>query len=245
MARLRKSKKSGWRNLDLRFGGLTKMNETNFAIKLPISIFLLACLPLTAVIAQQITTQKNRADQRIFDRNQRQREVQVTDKSNVNTEPVIEPNSIRVHIRYQKEYGYLTSNKPNNQEPFSCNAFVVDGGVWTGQPGTFGGNKRGGTNDVLMTIVSPSSMRVADGYYVCDFTIEHVPLNESFNVKASLVDNPNVLTGRWRDGSQPQPPTGSERLILNGKRNVRLTNSNPGATLDFEMVYKSIPASPR
>ena len=224
------------------------MNNMNFAIKLTVSLpglFLLAYLPTTGVIAQQVTPQKNRVDQRIVDRNQRQRGVQVTDKSSVTTERPIEPNSIRVHIRYQKEYGYLTSNKPNNQEPFSCNAFVIDGGVWTGQSGTFGGYKQGGTNDVLMTIVNPSSMRVDHDYYVCDFTIEHVPLNEFINVKASLVDNPNALTGRWRNGSQSQPPAGSERLILNGKRNVRLTKSEPGATVDFEMVYKSIPASPR
>jgi hypothetical protein len=218
------------------------MNDMNFAIKLTVSLpglFLLACLPMTAFIGQQVTPQKNRIDQTIFDRNQRQREVKVTDKSRVNTEPPIEPNSIRVHIRYQKEYGYLTSNKPNNQEPFSCNAFVVDGGIWTGQPGTFGGYKRGGANDVLMTTINPSLMRVDDSYYVCDFTIEHVPLNESINIQASLIDNPSVLTGRWRDGSQPQPPTGSERLILNGKKNVRLTKNEPRATLDFEMVYRA------
>lgn len=224
------------------------MNDTNFAIKSSVSLaglFLLACLTATPVIAQQVKPQKNRVDQRIIDRNPQNPRPQVTDKSKVVTEPSVEPNSIRVRIRYQREYGYLTSSKPNNQEPFSCNAFVVDGGVWTGQPGTFGGYKRGGTGDVLMTIVDPSLMRMDGSYYICDFTITAVPLNEPIIVTASMTSNTRILTGRWRDGNQPQPPSGSERLILNGKRNVRLTKNEPTATVDFEMVYRPIPTSPR
>jgi hypothetical protein len=81
-------------------------------------------------------------------------------------------------------------------------------------------------------------MRVESSYYVCDFTITTVPLNQPIIVSGSMINNPSVLTGRWRDGSQPQPPLGSERLILNGKKNVRLTKSEPTATIDFEMVYR-------
>ena len=60
-----------------------------------------------------------------------------------------------------------------------------------------------------------------------------------------MISNSKVLTGRWRDGSQPQPPPGSERLILNGKKNVRLTKSEPSITVDLEMVYRPIQLPPR
>jgi hypothetical protein len=206
----------------------------------------IACAPPIARAQQDhVPITKKRVDATIVDRNQRQREVQVTDKSKVNTEPPVEPNSIRVRIRYQKEYGYLTSNKPGNQEPYSCNAFTVDAGVWSGEPGTFGRAKTGNELNVVMTIASPSLMRVDSSYYVCDFTITAVPLSEPITVSSSMINNSKLLTGRWRDGSQPQPPPGSERLILNGKKNVSLTKSNPSATLDFEMVYRPVQLPPR
>ena len=172
--------------------------------------------------------------------NQQKRETQVADTSRI-----IEPNSIRVRIRYQREFGYVTSSKPGNQAPYSCNAFTVDGGIWSGASETVGGYKRGGTGDLLMTIITPNSMRVAGNYFVCDFTITSVPLNEPIVVKASMVSDAKILTVRWRDGSQPQPPPGSERMILNGSSKVTLTNGNPTAILDFEMVYRPIQLRPR
>ena len=177
--------------------------------------------------------------------NQQKRETQVADTSRIINEPPIEPNSIRVRIRYQKEFGYVTSSKPGNQEPYSCNAFTVDGGIWSGASETLGGYKRGGTGDLLMTITTPNAMRVAGNYFVCDFTITSVPLNEPILVKASMVSDAKILTVRWRDGSQPQPPPGSERMILNGSSKVTLTNSNPTAILDFEMVYRPMQLRPR
>jgi hypothetical protein len=209
-------------------------------------LWIACAAPPAGAQQDNVPITKKRVNTTIVDRNQRQREVQVTDKSRVNTEPPIEPNSIRVRIRYQKEYGYLTSNKPGNQEPYSCSAFAVDASVWSGEPGTFGRPKTGNELNVLMTIIGPPElMRVDSSYYVCDFTITSVPLNEPIIVSGSMINNSRVLTGRWREGSQPQPPPGSERLILNGKKNVRLTKSEPSATVDFEMVYRPIQLPPR
>ncbi len=208
-------------------------------------LWIACAVPLANAQQGNIPITKKKVTTTIVDRNQRQREVQVTDKSKVNTEPPIEPNSIRVRIRYQKEYGYIPTKSFNNDGPYSCNAFAVDGGVWAGEPGTFGRPKTGNELDVLMTITSPISMRVDGGYYVCDFTITAVPLNEPIIVSGSMINNSKVLTGRWSNGSQPQPPPGSERLILNGKKNVRLTKSVPSATVDFEMVYRPIQLPPR
>jgi hypothetical protein len=175
---------------------------------------------------------------------QQKRETQVADTSKIINEPPIEPNSIRVRIRYQKEYGYITTKSFNDDGPYSCNAFTIDAGVWAGEAG-IGRPKTGNELDVLMTITSPVSMRVNGGYYVRDFTITSVPLNEPIIVKASMVSNPKILTTRWRAGSQPQPPPGSERMILNGSSKLRLTKSDPTASVDFEMVYRPIQLPPR
>jgi len=206
-------------------------------------LFGLLCIACAAPPAgaqqENVPITKKKVNTTIVDRNQRQREVQVTDKSKVNTEPPLDPNSIRVRIRYQKEYGFITTKWFNSDRPYSCQAFSVDGSVWTGEPGTFGRPKAGNEFDVLMTIVQPDLMREEGSYYVCDFTITSVPLNELIIVKASMVGNSKMLTSRWPAGpagSQPQPPPGSERLILNGKTNVRLTKSETSATVDFEMV---------
>ena len=209
-------------------------------------LWIACAVPPAGAQQENVPITRKRVNTTIVDRNQRQREVQVTDKGKVNTEPPIVANSIRVRIRYQKEYGYLTSNKPGNQEPYSCNAFTVDASVWSGEPGTFGRARTGNELNALMTIIGPPElMRVDSSYYVCDFTITSVPLNEPIMVRGSMINNSKVLTGRWREGSQPQPPPGSERLILNGKKNVRLTRSEPSAIVDFEMVYRPIQMPPR
>ena len=212
-------------------------------------LLLIACAALLASAQQgNVPITKKKVTTTIVDRNQRQREVQVTDKSKVNTEPPIEPNSIRVRIRYQKEYGFITAKWFNSDRPYSCQAFSVDGSVWTGEPGTFGRPKAGNEFDVLMTIVQPDLMREEGSYYVCDFTITSVPLNELIIVKASMINDSKLLTGRWPAGpagSQPQPPPGSERMILNGSNKVRLTRRDPTAIVDFEMVYRPIQLPPR
>ena len=208
-------------------------------------LWIACAAPLASAQQGNIPITKKKVTPTIVDRNQRQREVQVTDNSKVNTEPPIEPNSIRVRIRYRKEYGFITTKSFNDDRPYSCHAFSVNGDVWSGQPGTFGRPKTGNELDVLMAITSPISMRVNSGYYVCDFTITSVPLNELIIVKASMINDFKLLTGRWPAGSQPQPPPGSARMILNGSSKLRLTHSDPTAIVDFEMVYRPIQLPPR
>jgi hypothetical protein len=239
-----------------------RMNTTHSLLVCACILFLFACANVGVC---QVSPRKRPVEGRVIDQtpkpqtpnprteagartNQRQREVQVTDKSKVNTEPPIPPNSIRVRIRYRKEYGFITTKWFNSDGPYSCHAFSVDGRVWLGEPGTFGRPKTGNEFDVLMTIVQPDLMREEGSYYVCGFTIEGVPLNELIIVKASMVANSKMLTSRWPAGpagSQPQPPPGSERMILNGSSKVRLTRSDPTAILDFEMVYRPIQLPPR
>ena len=237
-----------------------RLNITNSLICASI-LFLFAC----ANVVCQVSPRKRPVEGRVVDQtpkpqtpnptteagaqtNQRQREVQVNDKSKVNTEPAIHPNEVRVRIRYRKEFGFVTTRWIDTDRPYSCHAFSVDGSVWVDEPGTFGRPKTGNEFDVLMTLEQPGLMREEGSYYVCGFTIQAVPLNELLIVKASMVGDSKMLTSRWRGGragSQPQPPPGSERMILNGSSKVRLTRSDPTAILDFEMVYGPIQLPPR
>jgi hypothetical protein len=50
---------------------------------------------------------------------QQKRETQVADTSKIINEPPIEPNSIRVRIRYQKEYGFITTKWFNSDRPYT------------------------------------------------------------------------------------------------------------------------------
>src|SRR6202011_5735432 len=114
---------------------IMRMHITNSLVCASI-LFLFAC---ANVAVCQVSPRKRPVEGRIIDQtpkpqppnprteagaqtNQRQREVQVTDKSKVNTEPAIQPNSIRVRIRYRKEYGFITTKWLNSDRPYSCQA---------------------------------------------------------------------------------------------------------------------------
>jgi hypothetical protein len=80
-------------------------------------------------------------------------------------------------------------------------------------------------------------MRLEGGYYVCDYTVTGLPLGQSIKVHAGVFGTAQFLTAPWLGGSQPQPPAGSERSVLNGMQNVTLTSGDSSAIVTFEMVY--------
>jgi hypothetical protein len=159
---------------------------------------------------------------------------------NSDTNP-IPANAIRVHVRYRKEYGYLyNSDAFGRQGPWSCDAFNVDTAVLAGAPGAFASYKSVGNS-----IITHSPMRLESGYYVCDYTVTGLPLNQAITVRGGMVGGSQILTGPWLGGSQPQPPAGSERSILNAMQSVALTPSISYGIVTFEMVYAPIAAPPR
>lgn len=143
-------------------------------------------------------------------------------------------NSIKVSIRYRKEYGYSDTASLFVKGPTSCSAFSI-----SAKP----------TSPVeleyLVGIENASRMTESNGQYVCDLYVKYLPLNREFQVRADVDNSPARLTGAWMGGSEPQPPPGYTRLIRNGIRNVTLTASAPRAVLVFEMVYSPPLIGPR
>src|SRR5258708_37841632 len=125
-------------------------SEKRFCLVLCMLLLIAGTAARAGAQQERVPVTKKKVTIIIPDRNQPQRPVQITDKSEVNREPPIEPNSIRVRIRYQKEYGYITTKSFNDDGPYSCNAFAVDGGGWAGEPGTFRRPKTGNEHGRLM-----------------------------------------------------------------------------------------------
>ena len=143
-------------------------------------------------------------------------------------------NSIRVSIRYRKEYGYKNNSGLFVKGPTSCEGFAISAKPTS--PGRL---------ESLIGIHTDSSMRESNGQYVCDFLVTDVPLNREIGVRADVSNSPAWLTDAWLGGSEPQPLPGHQRMIRNGIQNVTLTDSAPRATLVFEMVYAPPLAGPR
>lgn len=150
------------------------------------------------------------------------------------------PNSIRVEIRYSKEYGYKSDSgftlsrfprEVAGLPPQSFDAFAVFANPY--------GSRR---PERPIPITRNSKMIEAGGYYVCEYLISELPLAQAITVSVRLA-NRDSPTEMWKGGSQPQPPPGQRRIILEPTRTVTLTRSRSRATLAFEMVYAPPPAT--
>lgn len=153
-------------------------------------------------------------------------------------------------IRWKKELG-LPYDPSQGRPPYHiCNMFRL---LLTmqeqGSPGTFG---------VPRTAYYRVSSELAeDGhYYICNYQITKLngvslPHDQTMVLSAEL--DAQVLrgteNGRWTIGSDALPPPGQQRVIIivGGRTNngITLTDNQPRATVDFEMVYRPIPAPPR
>jgi len=120
-------------------------------------------------------------------------------------------NSVRVEIRQS------ASGTSAGAGPTSCEAFTVDFTMNIPPP-----------SGVLIPVVREPNMRESGGYYVCDFLIPGLPPNQEITVNAGLGE-PNSPT-----------PSGWQRQIQDGRRAVTLTESEPRASLSFEMVYVQV-----
>ena len=82
-----------------------------------------------------------------------------------------------------------------------------------------------------------------------------MPLDRTISIEAEI--NPSFLpptyngfdksvrlTAPWVGGGQPQPPPGYQRVLI-GNRQVTLTEKQPRASVDLEVVYRPIAAPPQ
>ncbi len=151
-------------------------------------------------------------------------------------------------IRWRKEYGLpSTDGGQTPNKALNCTAFRVGGTVQEGTPGTFGQTRSVGYWAVQ------SEPTEENGYYICRYSVTDsnpLPHNRAITVSAYLGPfagaelNQALITGAWFGASQPQPPPGYQRVLIGG-RGITLTDSAPRVTVDFEMVYRSVPAPPR
>jgi hypothetical protein len=161
-----------------------------------------------------------------------------------------QPQGIYGQIRWKKDLG-LPYDESVERPPYPiCNMFQLLLNMQEpGSPGTFGATRT--------AYYRATGKPTEDGrYYVCNYEITKLngvalPLQRMMVVTVEL--DPAVLRGRenrpWSVGSDASPPPGQQRaiIIIGGRTNngVTLTNNQPRATLDFEMVYRPIPAGPR
>jgi hypothetical protein len=151
-------------------------------------------------------------------------------------------------IRWKIEYGLPSTDggrTPN--KALNCTAFRVEATVQEGPSGTFGQSSSVG----YWTVQNEPTEE--NGYYVCRYSVTDrnpMPRNRPIKVSAYLGPfasaqlNQALITGSWFGAGAPQPPSGYQRVVLGG-RAVTLTDSAARVTVDFEVVYRPVPAPPR
>jgi hypothetical protein len=157
------------------------------------------------------------------------------DRSRIEIGPKIQqPNSIRVAVRYKKEYGYKSNEGLMGPGPSSYSAFKISAKLEeTDYP-----------RDPIL-ISNEGRMRDSGGFYICDYLISDVPLNETITITIGLADPRITPFETWKGGSQTQPPRGYRRVILDATQRVKLTKREPRASIVFEMVYDLPPLKSR
>jgi hypothetical protein len=149
------------------------------------------------------------------------------DKSRIEVGPKLQPsNTIRVAVRYKKEYGYKSDRGLFDPGPSSYSAFSINVNV----------DSRDRQRDPVL-ISNQGKMRDTGGFYICDYLVSDVPLSRPITITIGLADPRITPFETWKGGSQTQPPRGYRRVILDGTRNVTLTEREPSTSLVFEMVY--------
>jgi hypothetical protein len=151
-------------------------------------------------------------------------------------------------IRWRIEYGLPSTDggrTPN--KALNCTAFRVETTVQEGTPGTLGQASSVG----YWTIQNEPTEE--NGYYICRYSVTDrnpLPRNRVIKVSALLGPfasaelNQALITGAWFGAGGPQPPPGNQRVVIGG-RGITLTDSAAHVTVDFEMVYRPVPSSPR
>lgn len=161
-------------------------------------------------------------------------------------------------IRWKKEYGLpSTDDGQTPNKSVNCGAFRVEATVRDEAGGAFGQPRAVGY------YIIQNEPTEDNGYFICrySFTDQNpLPDNRVIRVSALLgsFDNEAInhalTSGGWSGPDRPRPPAGFQRVVIGG-RGVTLTPERSTATgmtlavtratVDFEMVYRPLPATPR
>jgi hypothetical protein len=179
----------------------------------------------------------------------------ISDRVRNSAGAVISSNSVRGTIRWRKEYGLVPSGPVSKTPSFwPCDPFFVAAMTNAGRGGTFGRLELVAATHGQPSHGQPNEVVGEEGnYYVCRYIITELPTNKNLVITAGLGGwlllpelDPMLIyhTAPWIGGSQPQPPQGYDRVFIGG-RSVRLTDNDSRAVVDFEVVYRPVPAPPR
>ena len=183
------------------------------------------------------------------------------------TRTPVDPNSrisklpgISVQTRWKRDYGLPYNNRSGSTAayPSPCDAvvFVYRSKIMVPDRNPNQAGRVSWRDVGAWTYTNPTINAAEDGeYYVCRYSISDLPLDRTISIEADI--NPSFLpptyngfdksvrlTAPWIGGSQPQPPPGYQRVLI-GNRQVTLTEKQPRASVDLEVVYRPIPTSPQ
>jgi hypothetical protein len=157
-------------------------------------------------------------------------------------------------IRWKIEMGLPSTDSGRTPAQINCGAIRVRATVQDpGAPGTFGQEREVGHYRIQDAPIE------SNGYYVCSYSFTdrsnpndelNLPRHRAIAVAAKFGSYTNqilndILASKpWFGPGQPQPPPGYQRVVIGG-RGITLTDSAPRVTVDFEVVYRPVPAPPR
>ena len=132
-------------------------------------------------------------------------------------------NSVLVRIRFKASYGYKSESTPGKPGLSSCDVFSV----------SLANAARPAQDGVLIPVRRPETLREQYEYYFCEFLVSGLALDQEVAIAASVDDQ-----APWLGGTQSQVPMGYKRALTDRQRTVRLTQSDPRATMNFEVIYE-------
>ena len=133
-------------------------------------------------------------------------------------------NSVLVRIRFRKEYGYKSESAQGGAGLGSCDVFSVS----LAKPA------RPAEANVLIPVRRPDKISEVHGYYFCEFLVSGLALDQEVSIGASVDDQGPWLGG----GTHSQVPANYQRVLTDRERSVRLTPSDPRATMNFEVMFE-------
>jgi len=97
------------------------------------------------------------------------------------------------------------------------------------------------------------SPKEENGYYVCSYSFtdrsnpndqfnlpreQHILVSAGFGSYADEALNETLAVQPWFGPGNPQPPSGSRRVV-DGSRQVEITDDQPRVSVEFEIVYRA------
>ena len=140
-------------------------------------------------------------------------------------------------IRWKKEFGLPpTGPATTDTSPLPCGLMLVVATRFAPKPWASSPYQTLATSFDNLKETKNLKAREEGDYYVCPYSITNLPTGVSFFVSAGFLDK-DYYDITWIGGTKATAPQGYNRTFTRG-RSVYLTEEQPGATVDFEVIYE-------